>query len=762
MVSFRDASIKRKLTLIIMLTSSVALLLTATFLVVNDLVTTRRAMVNDLRALAQIVGMNCTAALTFDDQKSAQETLAALRAKPRIVSAAVYTKDGRVFAGYPQILSQGARIPPRPLGDGPSFESGRLVIFQPIMFQGARIGTIYIQSDMRELYSRLRRFAGLVAAIMLVSSLAAFLLSSQLQRLISGPILELAHTARVVSAREDYSIRAKKHSQDEVGFLIDRFNDMLAHIQQREADLQEVNEQLVQSEQKALAANQSKSEFLAKMSHELRTPLNAIMGYSEMLEEEAVDLGQEEFVPDLQKIRNAGKHLLDLINDILDLSKIEAGRMELYLETFELGPLIQDVVATISPLVEKNANHLEVHCPDDLESMHADVTKVRQGLFNLLSNACKFTEHGTLTLDVSRETLEGRDWVTFRVADTGIGMTPEQQQRLFQEFSQADSSTTRKYGGTGLGLVITQRFCQMMGGDVTAESEFGKGSTFTIRLPAEVADLKADRAPAAKAAETAVLSLSEDRNTVLVIDDDPTTLDLLARFLTKEGFRVKTASGGEEGLKLARELRPAVITLDVMMPAMDGWAVLTALKADPELAEIPVVMLTIVDDRNMGFALGAADYMTKPIDWNRLTIVLKKYRREDQRQTVLLVEDEVAARDLVRRLLKKEGWAITEAQNGRVALERMAEQRPALILLDLMMPEMDGFQFIEELRKHEQWRSIPIVVLTAKDLTAEDCRRLSGCVEKILQKGAYSREELLSELRTIVRKWVSVPTPVDA
>jgi CheY-like chemotaxis protein len=249
---------------------------------------------------------------------------------------------------------------------------------------------------------------------------------------------------------------------------------------------------------------------------------------------------------------------------------------------------------------------------------------------------------------------------------------------------------------------------------------------------------------------------------VLAIDDDPTTRDLLVRFLAKEGFRVKTASGGEEGLRLARELCPAVITLDVMMPGIDGWAVLTALKADPDLAEIPVIMLTIADDKNMGFALGAADYMTKPIDWERLAAILKKYRRDNRRQPVLLVEDEDKTRELLRRMLKKEGWLVTEAQNGRVALERVAEKPPGLILLDLMMPEMDGFQFLEELRKQPRWRSIPVVVITAKDLTAEDCDRLNGRVESILQKGAYSREELLGEVRRAVAACVPVKATVKA
>jgi signal transduction histidine kinase/CheY-like chemotaxis protein/HAMP domain-containing protein len=497
-------------------------------------------------------------------------------------------------------------------------------------------------------------------------------------------------------------------------------------------------------------ASQHKSQFLANMSHELRTPLNAIIGYSEMLQEEAADLGDaaRHFIPDLQKVQGAGKHLLALINDILDLSKIEAGKMDLFLETFEVAPMLRDVVTTTTPLVEKNTNALAVHHAADLGTMRADLTKVRQALFNLLSNACKFTTQGTITLAVSRETVDGAVWVTFRVSDTGIGMASEQLEKLFQAFSQADISTTRQYGGTGLGLAITRYFCQMMGGDITVESAVGQGSTFTIRLPAEVIDPKAAPALRAEAATASVLPAGAP--TVLVIDDDPRVHDLMQHFLSKEGWCVVATVSGAEGLRLAKALRPTAITLDVLMPGMDGWTVLTALKADPDLADIPVILLTIVDDKNLGYALGAVDYLTKPIDWDRLAVILKKYRCAHPPCTVLVVEDDADTREMLRRMLIEEGWAVSEAENGQVALERVAASQPELILLDLMMPEMDGFTFVAELRQQEAWQSIPVVVVTAKDLTPEDCQRLNGYVERILQKGAHSREKLLREVRDLV------------
>jgi len=383
--------------------------------------------------------------------------------------------------------------------------------------------------------------------------------------------------------------------------------------------------------------------------------------------------------------------------------------------------------------------------------MRADLTKVRQALFNLLSNACKFTDHGTVTLEVRREERADQDWLRFSVSDSGIGMTSEQLERLFEAFSQADAATTRKFGGTGLGLALSRRLCRMMGGDVTVESEAGRGSTFTIRLPAVVAEA-AEPAPPIVALDHAVPGVG----TVLVIDDEATIRDLMQRYLVKEGFRVVVASSGEEGLRLARELRPDAITLDVMMPGMDGWAVLTALKADPIVADIPVVMLTIVDDKNLGYALGAADYLTKPIDRDRLLTVLHAHRRD---RPVLIVDDDAGLRQLLRRMLEPEGYAVVEAENGRVALECLRGMSPSVVLLDLMMPEMDGFEFVAEFRRHEASRGIPIVVITARDLSREDRERLNGYVQKILQKGAHGRDALLAEVRELVAASVARRRP---
>jgi CheY-like chemotaxis protein len=349
--------------------------------------------------------------------------------------------------------------------------------------------------------------------------------------------------------------------------------------------------------------------------------------------------------------------------------------------------------------------------------------------------------------------------VLFKVSDTGIGMTTEQMDKLFEAFTQADASMTRRFGGTGLGLVISRRFCRMMGGDIHVESELGHGTTFTITLPANVMDPAGEPVSADEAAEVSYPQPPAGASVVLVIDDDPRVHDLLKRSLAREGFRVEAASSGEEGLRMARHLRPEAITLDVMMPGMDGWAVLSALKNDPELADIPVVMLTIVDDQNMGYALGAAEYLTKPVDRDRLASVLKKYAGDGQSRSALVVDDEPEARDMLRRALESHGWSVVEAPNGRAAIEKLQERRPAVILLDLMMPEMNGFQFVEELQKNADWREIPVVVVTAKDLTQEERVLLDRQVGIVLQKGAYRSEELLRETGRLVANRIRKQTP---
>ncbi len=475
---------------------------------------------------------------------------------------------------------------------------------------------------------------------------------------VSGIIrnLGLLREAAQLMASGDLTARSPVVSNDAIGVLSSTLNTMAQQISSllnglevRQRQLEERSHELEVAKDAAEAANRAKSTFLANMTHELRTPLNAIIGYSELLQEEAIELGEEEFVMDLASINIAGKQLLNIISDILDISKIEAGKMTLFLETFDVWKLIEQVVSTVQPLVGKNGNTLIVNCDRDIGTIYSDSSKLRQALLNLTSNAAKFTDRGKITINVwkeeEREVLppdnsEGlsiansgcqNSAIVFQVTDTGIGLTDDQLSRLFGAFSQADDSTTRRYGGTGLGLTISRKFCQMMGGDITVESEFDCGSTFTIRLPVAVKSQK--EAPGDESLSETTDKLAPqplelpDAAIVLVIDDDPDTRDLITRCLSKQGFEVRSSASGEAGLELAKELLPDAITLDVMMPSMDGWAVLSALKADRDLADIPVIMLTFLDDKNQGLELGAAEYLRKPVDYKHFADLLSKYQR---------------------------------------------------------------------------------------------------------------------------------------
>lgn len=739
-----------------MLTMSVALVVISLSLVAYDVISFRSVLVRNLSILAEVIGQNSRGALVFQDSSAATDTLTSLKAQRRIVSACVYDLEGKVFAEYRRDDTDGASCPPGPLEIGHRFSYDDVVLFQPIIFDTQKVGSVYIQSDLEDLFARLATFGATVLVILSISAGVVYLLSTRFHRLITEPILHLVTLTKAVSEEKDYSLRAKKQSDDEIGLLVNAFNEMLTAIQDRDVRLITATEQAKAAMEKAELASRAKSEFLANMSHELRTPMNAILGFTRLVRRRSKDVLPKQQYDNLEKVLISGNHLLALINDVLDLSKIEAGRVEIQPINVELDSLISECLHSVEPMASAKQLRLLKEVEADLPTLFVDKGKLEQILLNLLSNAVKFTAEGAITVTGQRQDGE----VAIAVADPGIGIPEEAQELIFEEFRQADSATAKQYGGTGLGLSISRHLARLLGGDMTVDSTAGMGSTFTVTIPIHYASTQPMDPASTQPVERATPTPSQNEQDaqpdsaklVLAIDDDPNAIYLLQEELVESGYHVVAATSGYDGLQKARELHPFAITLDILMPHMDGWRVLHELKVDVGTRDIPIIVLSIVDQKDLGYRLGAYDYLMKPIDRQALLAALAGISL--RRHRLLIVDDDPQVADLVSQILENEDVEIEVAMDGQEALDSITRRRPDVIFLDLLMPGVDGFSVIEQLQTDPEHRDIPIIVLTAKELTKEEETFLQQSVLKVIEKRGLEPDVLLQEIRNTMKSAV--------
>ena len=645
-------------------------------------------------------------------------------------------------------------------------------MFSPSSFE--LLGTLeIIYNDY--LYKEIIKQSRYAVIAVLVFCILIFVLGGLVLRRLVHPLSNLSNFLSHIDSEEIRSVppRIKKVSS-EIESVWYATEVMIAQINHREREIKaehEIAQNALKHQLEAEDANKAKSQFLANMSHELRTPLNAIIGYSELMEDDLLDAGHKELIPDLHKINDAGLHLLSLINDILDLSKVEAGKMEVFLETFSVNEVISNIVDTIEPLILKNNNNFTVDLPDFDISMTSDITKLKQNMLNLLSNASKFTKQGNVTLKINQCLDDkGIECLDFSIIDSGIGMTSEQITNLFQPFSQADISTTRKYGGTGLGLTITQKFCTMLGGNISVSSIEGEGSTFTMRLPVS-ADKRAVDAEKRTTQHLRTNTINPEKlrfdlenrrpeenekrrkvSTILVVDDDTAVLDILNSILAKDGFNVVTANNGEKGVQLAKELTPDAIILDVIMPGFGGWDVLVHLRTDPISASIPIIMMSFEDEKAAAAANGVPFFMHKPLDKELVLRNVKTCVRKHAAASVLIIEDQLEVRRLYRNIFEEQGWRVYEAGDVDMGITLAKLQRPKLIITDIGLPGKSGVELILKIREENETAHIPIIVASSIDINDPSLNEIKESIVGFFQKGSYSIEKLVSQVDAILKQ----------
>jgi signal transduction histidine kinase/DNA-binding response OmpR family regulator len=781
MPATKDRPIAQRLTWMNMLVCAVALLLACAAFIGYDLVTFRSARVSNLSTQAQIVSANCVTAIVFDDPESATKTLSALKADPQILSAVIYTADGKPFATYSRPGSSPVPVPPSiPSGqlEGHWIKDGEVLLARSIVFDGKANGVVFLRSDVEALRQRLKLYAGIASLVLLISLLAALGVSAIFRRSVAEPIVLLAEAAREVSSSKAYSLRVVPfHGHGEISVLIESFNQMMEQIEKSEASLQKAHDELEQRVEERTAelvaaqkeveaysesvlrakedverASRFKDQFLSTMSHELRTPLNAVLGFSELLTDTRYGPLTERQARYVNHIHTSGQHLLRLINDILDLSKIEAGRLQLSIECVSVETTIAEVCESLDPLVAKNAHQLVRDIPSGLV-VHADATRFRQMLMNLLGNAIKFTPKGG-KIELAARQVGGM--VRMEVRDSGPGIPTEERQRIFEAFHRLKQSE-KASEGTGLGLAITRRLVELHGGVLNVESEPGEGSCFFFTLPSACASQ-----PEQNDLVVATDGLKAPVR-VLIIEDDSSSAYLLESQLSSAGYEVSICSRPDQAFDKAIEWRPTVITLDVVMLPINGWDVLSKLKSDPRTADIGVVMVTVMDQKKTGTLLGADEYIMKPVDKSLLLAAIERClnRRNSttESQSILVVEDNAATRELIVDLLTRSGYVVSSAEDGLRARAKVQSALPDLVILDLMLPGISGFDLIAEWRKDARTAHLPIFVLTNGDLTIQEKNYLSENTGALVLKDERWRDELI---RQVQRAQGTVPRFAEA
>ncbi len=708
---------------------------------VNEALTYRARFDREQQTLSEVLAANVTAAVLFGDDASAKDILSATRLTPQVDAALVKTPDGEVFAAFRTDAAPEAAT--ETIAE--AYASHRGPIFRSaIKIDNETIGELVLFTNLSELERTMWRY-GLIATLVFIgSTLFAIFLARWESQAMATPMLQLRHTIQSIRETRDYSSRVPSSMDRDFGRLIDNFNAMLEEIESRDERLESLVGDLISARDAAQSANTSKSQFLANMSHELRTPLNAIINYAEIIQEDLAESGGDETIADVGKIQSAGLHLLSLINGILDLSKIEAGKMEVEAHAFDVATVIREACDTVRPAAARGGNKVVVNLTHGLDVAITDSLKFRQCVLNLLSNACKFTSNGEVRLNADVVVENGRDLIRVEIADTGIGMNETQMKSLFKAFVQADASTTRKYGGTGLGLAITQRLVALMGGRVEVDSAPGVGSRFTFLVPRRFGETASDEKPAPARALAGAPAESGEGRTALIVDDDPNARELMGRLAARLNYRTLLAPNGEEALRIAREQQPSVILLDLHMPVVDGWTVLQRLRADERLATIPTIVVSVDDDAKTCYKLGAEDFLTKPLNRVELERALLSYTKVASGR-ILIVEDNDDAAALVARAATNVGFEARIAPTAETALEILKQESVIGIILDLGLPGMSGFEFLDALRDNDAWRDMPVIVFSAQELTASEIASIEDRAQGYHVKGATSPRTVVSE-----------------